>query len=66
MEQEEAAGSVISSASTNTQGQNSSLSVSPESSIHSPSPDAVSGSTLEAGGEDQCLDLSSDGKYELF
>ncbi|XP_038145687.1 cordon-bleu protein-like 1b isoform X2 [Cyprinodon tularosa] len=66
MEQEEAAGSVISSASTNTQGQNSSLSVSPESSIHSPSPDAVSGSTLEAGGEDQCLDLSSDGKVDSF
>ncbi|KAM4730966.1 cordon-bleu protein-like 1b [Anableps anableps] len=61
-EQEEAAGSLRSSAATNTQGENGSLNVSPESSLHSPSPDAESGSTLEAGGEDQCLDLSSDGK----
>ncbi|XP_012729500.2 cordon-bleu protein-like 1b isoform X2 [Fundulus heteroclitus] len=60
-EHEEAAGSVMSSV-TDTQGENGSLNVSPESSLHSPSPDAESRSTVEAGGEDQCLDLSSDGK----
>uniref|UniRef100_M4AAY3 Cordon-bleu WH2 repeat protein like 1 n=1 Tax=Xiphophorus maculatus TaxID=8083 RepID=M4AAY3_XIPMA len=61
-EQEEAAGSASSSAAPKTQGENGVLNVSPESSLHSPSPDAESGSTVEAGGEDQCLDLSSDGK----
>ncbi|XP_054887676.1 cordon-bleu protein-like 1b isoform X2 [Poeciliopsis prolifica] len=61
-EQEEAAGSVSSSAAPKTQGEDSILNVSPESLHHSPSPDAESGSTVEAGGEDQCLDLSSDGK----
>ncbi|XP_027878546.1 cordon-bleu protein-like 1b isoform X4 [Xiphophorus couchianus] len=61
-EQEEAAGSASSSAPPKTQGENGILNVSPESSLHSPSPDAESGSTVEAGGEDQCLDLSSDGK----
>lgn len=64
-EQEEAAGSVRSSAATNTQGENGFLSVSLGSSLHSPSPEAETGSILEADGEDQCLDLSSDGKYEL-
>lgn len=61
-EQEEAVGSVRCSAATNTQGENGCLSVSPGFSLQSPSPDAESGSTMEAGGEDQCSDLSSDGK----
>ncbi|XP_043987487.1 cordon-bleu protein-like 1b isoform X1 [Gambusia affinis] len=61
-EQEEAAGFVSSSTAPKTQGENGLLNMSPESSLHSPSPDAESGSTVEAGGEDQCLDLSSDGK----
>uniref|UniRef100_A0A087YGJ7 Cordon-bleu WH2 repeat protein like 1 n=1 Tax=Poecilia formosa TaxID=48698 RepID=A0A087YGJ7_POEFO len=64
-QQEEAAGSVSSSVAPKTQGENGILTMSPESSLLSPSPDAESGSTVEAGGEDQCLDLSSDGKYEL-
>ncbi|XP_014831555.1 PREDICTED: cordon-bleu protein-like 1 isoform X2 [Poecilia mexicana] len=61
-QQEEAAGSVSPSAAPKTQGENGILTMSPESSLLSPSPDAESGSTVEAGGEDQCLDLSSDGK----
>ncbi|XP_008402253.1 cordon-bleu protein-like 1b isoform X2 [Poecilia reticulata] len=61
-EQEEATGSASSSAAPKTQGENGILTASPESSLLSPCPDAESGSTVEAGGEDQCLDLSSDGK----
>lgn len=62
-EQEEAVGSVRCSAATNTQGENGCLSVSPGFSLQSPSPDAESGRTMEAGGEDQCSDLSSDDEW---
>ncbi|XP_047227325.1 cordon-bleu protein-like 1b isoform X3 [Girardinichthys multiradiatus] len=61
-EQEEAGGSVMSSAATSVQKENGSLNMSHESLLHPPTPDAESGSTVEASGEDQCPDLSSDGK----
>lgn len=64
MEQEETSVSVIAAAACSTQGEISSLNVSSEVSLHSPSSDIGSRSTVEEIGEDQSPDLSSDGKYE--
>ncbi|XP_037542870.1 cordon-bleu protein-like 1b [Nematolebias whitei] len=64
MEQEETSASVISAitaAACSTQEEISSLNVSSEVSLHSPSPDIGSRSTVEEIGEDQSPDLSSDG-----
>ncbi|MEQ2182992.1 hypothetical protein GOODEAATRI_028007, partial [Goodea atripinnis] len=47
-EQEEAGGSVMSSATTSAQKENGSLNMSHESLLHPPTPDAESGSTVEA------------------
>ncbi|KAM6934185.1 cordon-bleu protein-like 1b [Xenentodon cancila] len=63
-EQEEMTASVISAAGgSSIQGEDSSLNMSPDLSMHSPSPDVETGSTmsLEAVEEDQSGDLSSDG-----
>ena len=66
-EQEETTVSVISTTGSSSQGEDSSLNMSPEDSLHSLSPDIDTQSTMsvEGGGEDQSVDLSSDGKYEL-
>lgn len=66
MEQEETAASSTSVTASNTQGEDSSLNMSPDVSLHSPSPDFETQSTMsvEGSGEDQSCDLSSDGKYE--
>ncbi|XP_017280068.1 cordon-bleu protein-like 1b isoform X2 [Kryptolebias marmoratus] len=61
MEQEETSGPVASAAACSTQGEFSSLNVSSEVSLHSPSPDVASQSTVKEIGEDQSPDLSSDG-----
>lgn len=67
MEQEETASSVMSATASDTQGEDSSLSMSADVSLHSPSPDTeiLSTVSMEGNGEDQSCDLSSDGKYEL-
>lgn len=67
MEQEETTASVMSATASDTQGEDSSLIMSADASLHSPSPDTEILSTMstEANGEDQSCDLSSDGKYEL-
>lgn len=67
MEQEETTPSVMSAATSDTQGEDSSLSMSADVSLHSPSPDTeiLSAMSMEGSGEDRSCDLSSDGKYEL-
>ncbi|XP_041857153.1 cordon-bleu protein-like 1b isoform X3 [Melanotaenia boesemani] len=64
MEQEETATvSVRSATAGSSQGEDNSLNLSPEASLHSPSPDTETESTMsmEGSGEDQSVDLSSDG-----
>ncbi|XP_008299376.1 cordon-bleu protein-like 1b isoform X2 [Stegastes partitus] len=63
MEQEETTASVKSTTAGKTQGEDSSLNMSPDVSLHSPSPDIETQSTMsvEGSGEDQSCDLSSDG-----
>lgn len=66
MEQEETIASVKSATARETLGDNSSASAV---SLHSPSPDTEILSTMSvegADGDDQSVDLSSDGKYELL
>lgn len=67
MEQEETTPSLMSATASDTQGDDSSLSISADVSLHSPSPDTeiLSIKSVEGNGEDQSRDLSSDGKYEL-
>jgi len=67
MEQEETTASVKSTTTGSTQEAESSLNLSPEVSLHTPSPDIETESmmSVEGSGEDQSVDLSSDGKYEL-
>lgn len=67
MEQEETTASTMSATASDTQGEDSSLSLSADVSFHSPSPDTdiLSTMSMEVIGEDQSCDLSSDGKYEL-
>lgn len=67
MEQEESTASVMSATASDTQGEDISLNMSADVSLHSPSPDPDIVSTMsveEGSGEDQSYDLSSDGKYE--
>ncbi|XP_029980734.1 cordon-bleu protein-like 1b isoform X2 [Sphaeramia orbicularis] len=61
MEQEEVNASVKSATASDTQGED--ISLSPDVSLHSPSPDTeiVSTISFEGNGEDQSCDLSSDG-----
>ncbi|XP_071762363.2 cordon-bleu protein-like 1b isoform X2 [Centroberyx gerrardi] len=63
MEQEETTASIISGTVSDTQGEDSSLNLSADVSLHSPSPDAemLSTPSIEGSGEDQSGDLSSDG-----
>lgn len=67
MEQEETTASATSATASDTQGEDSSLNMSADVSLHSPSPDTeiLSTTSAEGNGEDQSHDLSSDGKYEL-
>lgn len=67
MEQEETTASVMSTTASDTQGEDSSLNMSVDVSLHSSSPDTeiLSTTSIEGNGEDQSRDLSSDGKYEL-
>ncbi|KAM3861966.1 cordon-bleu protein-like 1b [Diretmus argenteus] len=67
MEQEETSASVVSGTASNTLGEDSSLNLSVDVSLHSPSLDAetLSMPSVDGAGEDQPSDLSSDGKYEL-
>ena len=67
MEQEETTASLMSAAASDTQGEDSSLNMSADVSLHSPSPDTdvLSTMSVDGNGEDQSRDLSSDGKYEL-
>ncbi|KAM3607382.1 uncharacterized protein V6R79_006726 [Siganus canaliculatus] len=62
-EQEESAVSAMSATASDTQGEDSSLNMSADVSMHSPSPDtdALSTMSAEGNGEDQSCDLSSDG-----
>ncbi|XP_072253201.1 cordon-bleu protein-like 1b isoform X2 [Leuresthes tenuis] len=63
MEQEETTASVKSTTTGSTQEAESSLNLSPEVSLHTPSPDIETASmmSVEGSGEDQSIDLSSDG-----
>ncbi|XP_041806512.1 cordon-bleu protein-like 1b isoform X2 [Chelmon rostratus] len=63
MEQEETTVSVRSATASDTQGEDSSLNMSADVSLHSPSPetDKLSTMSVEGNGEDQSRDLSSDG-----
>ncbi|XP_053184950.1 cordon-bleu protein-like 1b isoform X1 [Scomber japonicus] len=63
MEQEETTASVMSATASDAQGEDSSLSLSADVSLHSPSPDTeiLSTMSMEDVGEDQSCDLSSDG-----
>ncbi|XP_056245367.1 cordon-bleu protein-like 1b isoform X1 [Seriola aureovittata] len=63
MEQEETTLSVMSATASDTQGEDSSLNMSADVSLHSPSPDTeiLSTTSVEGSGEDQSRDLSSDG-----
>ncbi|XP_034549472.1 cordon-bleu protein-like 1b isoform X2 [Notolabrus celidotus] len=63
MEQEESTASVKSATASETQGEDSSLNMSADVSLHSPSPDTeiLSTTPTEGRGEDQTCDLSSDG-----
>lgn len=68
VEQEEITASAMSATANDTQGEDSSLNMSADVSLHTPSPDPDIVSTMsveEGSGEDQSYDLSSDGKYEL-
>lgn len=67
MEQEETTPSVMSTTASDTQGEDSTLSMSADVSLHSSSPDIdiLSIQSVKGNGEDQSHDLSSDGKYEL-
>lgn len=67
MEQEETTASTMSATASDTQGEDSSLNMSADVSLHAQSPDTDIQSTMsaEGNGEDQSCDLSSDGKYEL-
>lgn len=67
MEQEETNASVMSATASDTQGEDCSLNMSADVSLHSPSPDTdlLASVSMERNGEDQSRDLSSDGKYEL-
>ncbi|KAM4608565.1 cordon-bleu protein-like 1b isoform 2-T2 [Polymixia lowei] len=64
MEQEETTASVISGTVSDAQGDDSSLNLSADVSMDTPSPDAemLIPSSIEGTGEDQSGDLSSDGK----
>ncbi|KAK2839749.1 hypothetical protein Q5P01_013489 [Channa striata] len=63
MEQEETNALALSAMTRDTQGEDSSLSMSADVSLHSPSPDTeiLSTKSVESSGEDQSHDLSSDG-----
>ncbi|XP_041662662.1 cordon-bleu protein-like 1b isoform X2 [Cheilinus undulatus] len=63
MEQEESTASVKSATASETQGEDGSLNMSADVSLHSPSPDTETLSTTptEGHGDDQTRDLSSDG-----
>ncbi|XP_029936699.1 cordon-bleu protein-like 1b isoform X2 [Myripristis murdjan] len=63
MEQEETTASMISGTASDMQEEDSSLNLSADVSLHSPSPDAemLSTPSMEGSGEDQSGDLSSDG-----
>nr|XP_029135238.1 cordon-bleu protein-like 1 isoform X2 [Labrus bergylta] len=63
MEQEESTASVKSATASETQGEDGSLDMSVDVSLHSPSPDSEipSKTPTEGRGEDQTHDLSSDG-----
>ncbi|XP_073329193.1 cordon-bleu protein-like 1b isoform X2 [Pagrus major] len=63
MEQEETTASLMSATASDTQGEDSSLNMSADVSLHSPSPDTdvLSTMSVEGNGEDQSPDLSSDG-----
>lgn len=67
MEQEETTAIVISGTVSDRQGDDSSLNLSADVSVESPSLDAemLSSPPTVGTGEDQSCDLSSDGKYEL-
>ncbi|XP_070694769.1 cordon-bleu protein-like 1b isoform X2 [Pempheris klunzingeri] len=62
-EQEESTASVMSATASDTQGEESSVNMSADVSLHSSSPDTEMLSTMstEGNGEDQSRDLSSDG-----
>ncbi|XP_068185681.1 cordon-bleu protein-like 1b isoform X3 [Antennarius striatus] len=62
MEQEESTVSVMSATASDTQGEDSSLGLSADVSLHSPSPHTDKVNTVEGNGEDHSCDLSSDGK----
>ncbi|XP_026231703.1 cordon-bleu protein-like 1b isoform X2 [Anabas testudineus] len=64
MEQEETTPSLMSATASDTQGEDSTLSMSADVSLHSSSPDTerLSVQSLKGSGEDQSPDLSSDGK----
>ncbi|CAJ1079319.1 cordon-bleu protein-like 1b isoform X1 [Xyrichtys novacula] len=66
MEQEESTASVKSATASETQGEDSSLHMSADVSLHSPSPDTeiLSTTATEGHGEDQSPDLSSDGNQQ--
>ncbi|KAM8749540.1 cordon-bleu protein-like 1b isoform 2-T3 [Acanthopagrus schlegelii] len=63
MEQEETTASLMSATASDTQGEDSSLNMSADVSLHSPSPDTdvLSTMSVDGNGEDQSRDLSSDG-----
>uniref|UniRef100_A0A8P4JYB7 Cordon-bleu WH2 repeat protein like 1 n=1 Tax=Dicentrarchus labrax TaxID=13489 RepID=A0A8P4JYB7_DICLA len=63
MEQEETTASLMSATASDTQGEDSSLNMSADVSLHSPSPDTdvLSTMSVECNGEDHSHDLSSDG-----
>ncbi|XP_019110806.2 cordon-bleu protein-like 1b isoform X2 [Larimichthys crocea] len=64
VEQEEITASAMSATANDTQGEDSSLNMSADVSLHTPSPDPDIVSTMsveEGSGEDQSYDLSSDG-----
>lgn len=67
MEQEETTFSVVSANAGNTKGEDSTLSMSTDVSLHSSSPDIdmMSIQSVKGNEEDHSHDLSSDGKYEL-
>ncbi|XP_056283473.1 cordon-bleu protein-like 1b isoform X2 [Pseudoliparis swirei] len=65
MEQEETNASVMSATASDTQGEDCSLNMSADVSLHSPSPDTdlLASVSMERNGEDQSRDLSSDGNH---
>uniref|UniRef100_A0A3Q3QX40 Cordon-bleu ubiquitin-like domain-containing protein n=1 Tax=Monopterus albus TaxID=43700 RepID=A0A3Q3QX40_MONAL len=66
MEQEEVTPSVMSATASDTQGEDGSLSMSADASLHSPSPDTeiLSTMSVEGNGEDLACDMSSDGNEQ--